>query len=96
MNRANEAREMTKKLGAMAERTGCAVILVGHMNKGSGAKAAEEFLKKILSNEKEVPVSSIFAQTKAIGVSKRTVENVKHELGVKSIKNGVAWFWKME
>ncbi|MCB5666614.1 hypothetical protein LIR00_19670, partial [[Ruminococcus] gnavus] len=23
-----------------AERTGCAVILVGHMNKGSGAKAA--------------------------------------------------------
>lgn len=40
MNRANEAREMTKKLGAMAERTGCAVILVGHMNKGSGAKAA--------------------------------------------------------
>ena len=40
MNRANEAREMTKKLGAMAERTGCAVILVGHMNKGSGAMAA--------------------------------------------------------
>ena len=40
MNRANEAREMTKKLSAMAERTGCAVILVGHMNKGSGAKAA--------------------------------------------------------
>ena len=40
MNRANEAREMTKKLGAMAERTGCAVILIGHMNKGSGAKAA--------------------------------------------------------
>lgn len=40
MNRANEAREMTKKLGAMAERTGCAVILIGHMNKGSGVKAA--------------------------------------------------------
>lgn len=40
MNRANEAREMTKKLGALAERTGCAVILIGHMNKGSGAKAA--------------------------------------------------------
>ena len=40
MNRANEAREMTKKLSAMAERTGCAVVLVGHMNKGSGTKAA--------------------------------------------------------
>ncbi len=40
MNRANEAREMTKKLGAIAERTGCAIVLIGHMNKGSGAKAA--------------------------------------------------------
>lgn len=40
MNRANEAREMTKKLGGIAERTGCAIVLIGHMNKGSGAKAA--------------------------------------------------------
>ena len=40
MNRANEAREMTKKLGSIAERTGCAIVLIGHMNKGSGAKAA--------------------------------------------------------
>ena len=40
MNRANEARDMTKKLGALAEKTKCAIILIGHMNKGSGAKAA--------------------------------------------------------
>ena len=31
---------MTKKLGSIAERTGCAIVLIGHMNKGSGAKAA--------------------------------------------------------
>ena len=40
MNRANEARDITKKLGSIAERTGCAIVLIGHMNKGSGAKAA--------------------------------------------------------
>ena len=40
MNRANEARELTKRLGGIAERTGCAIVLIGHMNKGSGAKAA--------------------------------------------------------
>ena len=40
MNRANEARDMTKKLGSIAERTGCAIVLIGHMNKGSGVKAA--------------------------------------------------------
>lgn len=40
MNRANEARDMTKKLGQIAERTGCAIILIGHMNKAGGSKAA--------------------------------------------------------
>lgn len=40
MNRANEARELTKRLGGIAERTGCAIVLISHMNKGSGAKAA--------------------------------------------------------
>lgn len=40
MNRANEARDITKKLGSIAERTGCAIVLIGHMNKGSVAKAA--------------------------------------------------------
>lgn len=40
MNRANEARDMTKKLSQLAEYTGCAVLLIGHMNKASGVKAA--------------------------------------------------------
>jgi len=176
MNRANEVRNITKKLGALAARSGCAVILIGHLNKGSGAKAAyrgigavdffaiarsvllvarvpenpniravaqiknnlavegetmafrldengftwigaydistdellagyssgdkhksaEDFLRKILANGQTVPASSIFAQAKAIGVSKRTIENVKQELGVESIKDGKSWLWKME
>ena len=40
MNRANEARDMTKHLGQVAERTGCAIVLIGHMNKNSGGKVA--------------------------------------------------------
>lgn len=40
MNRANEARDMTKKLGALAEKYKCAIVLIGHMNKASGNKAA--------------------------------------------------------
>ena len=40
MNRANEARDMTKKLGGLAEKYKCAVLLIGHMNKASGNKAA--------------------------------------------------------
>jgi RecA-family ATPase len=40
MNRANEARGMTKKLAALAEKYQCAIVLVGHMNKAAGNKAA--------------------------------------------------------
>lgn len=34
MHRANEIRPLFKHLGAVAEKTGCAVVIVGHMNKG--------------------------------------------------------------
>lgn len=40
MNRANEARDMTKHLGQVAEQTGCAIVLIGHMNKNAGGKVA--------------------------------------------------------
>lgn len=40
MNRANEARDMTKKLGLLAEKYKCAIVLIGHMNKAAGNKAA--------------------------------------------------------
>ena len=40
MNRANEAREMTKRLGQLADKYVCAIILIGHMNKAAGNKAA--------------------------------------------------------
>ena len=40
MNRANEARDMTKKLATLAEKYQCAIVLVGHMNKAAGNKAA--------------------------------------------------------
>ena len=38
MNRADGIRPMMKQLTAIAERTGCAIVIVGHMNKASGSK----------------------------------------------------------
>ncbi len=40
MNRANEVRDSTKKLAALAEKYECAIVLIGHMNKAGGNKAA--------------------------------------------------------
>ena len=38
MNRANEMRPIFRRLGEVAERTGCAIVIVGHMNKSLGSK----------------------------------------------------------
>ena len=46
MHRANEVRPILKR-AAMAERTGCAVILIGHMNKAQGLKSGYRGLGSI-------------------------------------------------
>jgi len=38
MNRADGIRPMLKQLTSIADRTGCAVVVIGHMNKASGSK----------------------------------------------------------
>lgn len=39
MHRANEIRPVMKKIGNIAEKYKCAVVLIGHMNKSSGGKS---------------------------------------------------------
>ncbi len=47
MYRANEVRPVIKRLCAMSDRTGCAVILIGHMNKAQGLKSSYRGLGSI-------------------------------------------------
>lgn len=47
MNRANEIREVMKAIGQVAQRTGCAIILVGHLNKATGMNSAYRGLGSI-------------------------------------------------
>ena len=39
MNRANEIRPLFRYLHGIAERTGAAIVLIGHLNKNAGAQA---------------------------------------------------------
>ncbi|MGI6498993.1 MAG: AAA family ATPase [Oscillospiraceae bacterium] len=47
MNKANEIRPIFRRLADVAERTGCAVILIGHLNKASGGQTAYRGLGSI-------------------------------------------------
>jgi RecA-family ATPase len=39
MNRANEIRPIFRRLSEIAERTGCAIVLIGHLNKSAGTQS---------------------------------------------------------
>lgn len=47
MNRANEIRPIIKRLADVAERTGCAIVLIGHLNKAAGTQSAYRGLGSI-------------------------------------------------
>lgn len=47
MHRANEIRPVLKRLGSIAEKYQCSIILIGHMNKASGSKSTYRGLGSI-------------------------------------------------
>ena len=81
INRANEARGMTKKLGALAEKYKCAVLLIGHMNKASGIKASYRGIGSI----------DFFAVARSVLLVGR-IEGEESLRAVVQIKNNLAAF----
>lgn len=175
MNRANEARDMTKHLAALAEKYNCAILLIGHMNKAAGNKAAyrgmgsidffavarsvllvgrvegetdtraivqiknnlaafghskafrlsengfcwlgdyeitaDEVLGSIVPKANKmqqakqcdlagtsdaVQSNEIFEMADAQGISKRTLENAKKELGIRAKRINNTWYWELD
>lgn len=177
MNRANEARDMTKRLGALAEKYKCAIILIGHMNKASGNKAAyrgmgsidffavarsvllvgrvegepniravvqiknnlaqfghpkafelmesgfkwlgdyeitadevlggiapkankleqaKQILRELAETSNAIQSNEIFDMAEEQGISKRTLENAKKELGIRARKINNSWYWELD
>lgn len=47
MNRANEVRPVFRKLADIAQSTGCAIVMIGHLNKASGAQSTYRGLGSI-------------------------------------------------
>ncbi len=177
MNRANEARDMTKKLGALAEKYQCAIVLIGHMNKTAGNKAAyrgmgsidffavarsvllvgrvegepniravvqiknnlaafghpkafalsedgfqwlgdyeitadevlggiapkankmeqaKRLLRELALTTDAIQSNEIFDMADEKGISKRTLENAKRELGIRARKINNLWYWELD
>ena len=79
----NEIRPIFKRLGQLAEQTGCAIVLVGHMNKMQGAKSAYRGLGSIdfraaarsvllVGRSKDDPETRVVVHDKSTTVHKHT------------------------
>lgn len=177
MNRANEAREITKHLAIIAEKKNCAIVLIGHMNKTGGIKAAyrgmgsidfiavarsvllvgrvpgidnrraviqiknnlapmghakafdlsedgfewignyeisveevlggysykeskldqaKQLFRELAKDKDRISSLELIELAKAEGISKRTMDTAKKELGIKSVKINNTWFLKLD
>ena len=177
MNRANEAREITKHLAIIAEKKNCAIVLIGHMNKAGGIKAAyrgmgsidfiavarsvllvgrvpgidnrraviqiknnlapmghakafdlsedgfewignyeisaedvlggysykeskldqaKQLFRELAKNKDRISSLELIELAKTEGISKRTMDTAKKELGIKSIKVNNTWYLKLD
>ncbi|MEG2514875.1 MAG: AAA family ATPase, partial [Bacteroidaceae bacterium] len=76
MNSANETRAVMSNLGAIADKYSCAIVLIGHMNKGSGNKSTYRGLGSIdfqavarsvlvVGRVKDKPQIRVIAQSKS-------------------------------
>ena len=59
MNRANEVRPIFRSLGDIAQATGCAIVLIGHLNKAAGTQPTPPLARLSESRLARPPISSV-------------------------------------
>ena len=99
MNRANEIRPLFRHLSTIAERTGCAIVLIGHLNKSSGSQSDYRSLGSIdiaaavrsilfvekVEKEKEQDIRVVYQQKDSLAKKENPVAFSLGEEGLKWI-----------
>ena len=57
---------------------------------------AENFLHDVFNKVDRISANDVFAQAKSKGIGKRTLTEIKSELGITSERIGNEWFWKKD
>ncbi len=84
MNRANEVRPIFRSLGDVAQATGCAIVLIGHLNKAAGTQSTYRGLGSIditaavrsllfIGKLKDSPTTRVLIHEKKLPCAARTV-----------------------
>ena len=66
------------------------------MPKGNKLEQAKKFLKELAEQSNMVQSSKIFDFADEQGISKRTLESAKKELGIRAKKINNSWYWELD
>ncbi len=53
-------------------------------------------LREMAETQNAVLSNEIFDEAKELGISKRTLENAKKELGIRAKKINNSWYWELD
>lgn len=70
-------------------------VLGGIIPKGSKLEQAKQFLRELSGENVKILSTEIIEQAKQEGISKRTLETAKNELGINAKKVNNSWYWDL-
>ena len=71
-------------------------VLGGLAPKANKMEQAKQMLRNLAETNHSVSSNKIFELADELGISKRTMENAKKELGIKAKKLNNSWYWELE
>ncbi len=71
-------------------------VLGGIAPKANKLEQAKQMLREMAETQNAVLSNEIFDEAKELGISKRTLENAKKELGIRAKKINNSWYWELD
>ena len=71
-------------------------VLGGIAPKANKMELAKQMLRELAETQNAVLSNEIFDRADELGISKRTLENAKKELGIRARKINNAWYWELD
>ena len=71
-------------------------VLGGIAPKGNKLEQAKQMLRNLAEASSTVLSNEIFNEAEELGISKRTMENAKKELGIRAKRINNSWYWELD
>ena len=71
-------------------------VLGGIAPKANKLEQAKQILRELAETSNAIQSNEIFDMAEEQGISKRTLENAKKELGIRARKINNSWYWELD